>query len=183
MKTLRHLPYLIPLALFAVLAGFMTWRLVLIAQGDTPNYIPSVTVGKPAPPFDLPPLYTGKPRFTSADLKGKVTLIDFFASWCVACRAEHPLLAGIKGHGAVLIGIAYKDKPQAAKAWLAKMGDPYDEVVTDAQGRTAIDFGLYGVPESYLIDKNGIIRMKETGPLTPEVIRDDLLPAIAVLNR
>ncbi|MDE2029249.1 MAG: DsbE family thiol:disulfide interchange protein [Alphaproteobacteria bacterium] len=174
---------MLPVAVFAVLVGFFIYRLVLIDHGDTPNLIPSVMIGRSAPAFDLPPLFDGQPHFAAKDLQGKVTLINFFASWCEACRAEHGFLGEVKQAGIRLIGIDYKDDPKDAKAWLARMGDPYDEVVTDADGRTAINFGLYGVPESYLIDKKGVIRFKQTGELTPDVIRSQVVPLARELSR
>jgi len=173
----------LPVLIFLVLAGFFGYRLVMIGQGDSPSAIPSVMIDKPAPQFDLPPLYDGKAGLSSAGLQGKVTLVNFFASWCIPCRAEHPLLAGLTGKGFVLVGVNYKDKPEDAKAWLDRLGDPYDVLVADRQGQTGIDFGVYGVPESYLIDKQGRIRFKQTGPFTPETIEKDLLPRVAELNK
>ncbi|HVI53224.1 MAG TPA: DsbE family thiol:disulfide interchange protein [Candidatus Sulfotelmatobacter sp.] len=174
---------LLPVAVFLVLAGFFGYRLLLIDKGDAPNFIPSVMVDKPAPDFDLPPLFDGKSGLKTADLQGKVTLINFFASWCVPCRAEHQLLSTLSGKGFVLVGVNYKDKPEDAKAWLGRLGDPYDVLVADRQGQTGIDFGVYGVPESYLIDRQGRIRFKQTGPFTPETIEKDLLPRVAELNK
>jgi len=173
----------LPVLIFLVLAGFFGYRLVMIGQGDSPSAIPSVMIDKPAPQFDLPPLYDGKAGLSSAGLQGKVTLVNFFASWCIPCRAEHPLLAGLTGKGFVLVGVNYKDKPEDAKAWLDRLGNPYDVLVADRQGQTGIDFGVYGVPESYLIDKQGRIRFKQTGPFTPETIEKDLLPRVAELNK
>lgn len=174
MKT--KLQYIVPFAAFLVLMGFFVWRLGEAERGQTPDLIPSVMIDKPAPRFDLPPLYTGRAGFKTADLKGKVTLVNFFASWCVPCRAEHPVLAEIDRAGIVLVGINYKDKPDDAKAFLAEQGNPYRFVAVDRVGRTGIDFGVYGVPESYLIDRRGVIRLKETGPLTPEIVRDQIVP-------
>jgi len=173
----------LPVLIFLVLASFFGYRLVMIGQGDSPSAIPSVMIDKPAPQFDLPPLYDGKAGLSSAGLQGKVTLVNFFASWCIPCRAEHPLLAGLTGKGFVLVGVNYKDKPEDAKAWLDRLGNPYDVLVADRQGQTGIDFGVYGVPESYLIDKQGRIRFKQTGPFTPETIEKDLLPRVAELNK
>jgi DsbE subfamily thiol:disulfide oxidoreductase len=180
---MRRVLFMLPIVIFTALVAFCAWRLILIARGDTPDLIPSVITDHPAPAFDLPSLLADQTGLKTSDLKGHVTLINFFASWCVPCRAEHPLLIGLKGKGAVLAGMAYKTKPDEAKAWLTEMGDPYDVIATDYDGRTAIDFGVYGVPETYLIDKKGIIRFKQTGPLTSEVIRDRLLPMIGELNQ
>jgi len=182
-KASRGWMYILPLLGFAVLAGFFIYRLRLADEGITPNLIPSVLIDKPAPAFDLPPLFTGQAGFKTADLRGKVTLINFFASWCVPCRAEHPMLPQITRAGIVLVGINYKDRPEDAKAWLAELGSPYDAVAADANGRTGIDFGVYGVPEAYLIDKQGVIRFKQTGPLTPEIITNQLIPLAEKLSK
>ena len=140
-------------------------------------------INKPAPTFALPPLTPDRSGFATADLRGKVTLISFWASWCGPCREEHPLLSRFADTGVTLVGVNYKDDPNNAKAWLVQLGDPYKTVVTDADGRTGIDFGLYGVPESYLIDKQGVIRFKQIGPMTPEVIDQKILPMIKALNQ
>jgi DsbE subfamily thiol:disulfide oxidoreductase len=179
----RRFLYIVPVAVFIALLGFLGWRLVLMNRGDTPDVIPSALIGKPAPEFHLPPLMYGKPGLKTADLEGHVTLVNFFATWCVPCRAEHPLLESLRGKGARLAGIAYKNEPQEVKAWLIEMGDPYDALAADRDGGTAINFGLYGVPETYVIDKRGIVRFKQTGPLTPEIIRGRILPLIRELNR
>jgi cytochrome c-type biogenesis protein CcmF len=175
-KASRGWAYLLPLLGFAVLAGFFIWRLHLVEEGIAPNLIPSVMVDKPAPVFDLPPLLAGQGGLKTADLKGKVTLINFFASWCVACREEHPYLPQIAKAGIVLVGIDYKDRPEDARAWLAELGNPYPNIAVDAHGRTGIDFGVYGMPESYLIDKQGVIRFKQIGPLTPDIINNQVIP-------
>ena len=168
--------YALPAFAFLALIGIFFWRLHQTDTGDTPNLVPSVLIGKPAPAFDLPPLYPGKPGFKTGDLKGHVTLVNFFASWCVPCRVEHPMLGLVAKSGITVVGIAYKDKPAAAQSLLTELGNPYARVVADAGGRTGIDFGVYGVPESYLIDKNGIIRFKATGPLTEEMLKTSILP-------
>ncbi len=180
---MRRFLFLLPTIVFAILVAFFGWRLLLISRGNAPEIIPSVMINKPAPHFDLPPLLTGTSGFKTTDLKGKVTLVNFFASWCLPCRAEHPMLDAIAGKGARLVGIAWKNKPTEAQSFIAQMGNPYDVVVTDIDGHTALDFGVYGVPETYLIDKNGVIRFKEPGPLTPEIIRNQLLPLIREMNR
>jgi DsbE subfamily thiol:disulfide oxidoreductase len=180
---MHRLLFLLPIVAFAALAGFLAMRLVLMDRGNTPDLVPSALINKPAPIFDLPPLLADKPGFSSKNFKDQVTIINFFASWCVPCRAEHPLLMQLKDQGAELVGIAYKNKPEDAKAWLGEMGDPYDTLAADIEGRTAINFGLYGVPETYVIDKKGIIRFKQTGPLTPEVIHEQILPLLKELNK
>ena len=175
--------YLAPLLGFAVLAGFFIWRLHLVEEGFAPNLIPSVMISKPAPAFDLPSLMAGETDFKTADFKGKITVVNFFASWCVSCREEHSYLPLINQAGIKLVGIDYKDRPIDAKAWLAELGNPYPRIAVDAAGRTGIDFGLYGVPESYLIDKQGVIRRKWTGPLSPDSIKNELIPLAEKLSK
>lgn len=176
-------PVLVPLALFVVLLGFFGVRLIEMNHGDMPDEIQTVMLDKPAPDFTLPPLVEGAAGLSSADLKGKVTLVNFFASWCVPCRAEHPLLSQLAGSKVQLVGIAYKNKPEEATAWLDGMGDPYKVVAADLDGRVAIDFGVYGVPESYLIDREGRIRYAWKKPFTPDEIQRKLLPLIAELSK
>ena len=173
----------VPVLAFGVLVGFFVWRLYLASQGDTPNLIPSVLINRPAPAFDLPALYANQPDFKTADLKGKVTLVNFFASWCEPCRFEHSVLSDVPKSKLRLIGINYKDRPQDAKGWLKELGDPYTEIAVDRAGRAGIDFGVYGVPESYLIDKNGVIRFKQTGPLTDDIIRNQIVPLAEKLSK
>jgi DsbE subfamily thiol:disulfide oxidoreductase len=173
--------YLVPLLGFTVLVGFFMYRLYLVEEGFAPNLIPSVMIDRPAPAFDLKPLIAGQPGFSTASLKGKLTLVNFFASWCGPCRAEHPLLSGLP-KSVALIGISYKDRPEDARMWLTELGNPYRTIGIDLHGQTGLNFGVYGVPESYLIDRNGVIRFKQTGPLTPEVIQNQLLPLVARLK-
>ncbi|HXP97101.1 MAG TPA: DsbE family thiol:disulfide interchange protein [Telmatospirillum sp.] len=185
---LRRWSTLLPLAVFAVLVAFFAWRLVLITRGDAPNMIPSVMIDKPAPGFDLPPLVLDRPGTVTADLAGQVTLINFFSSWCIPCRAEHPLLVDLMVQPAVkgklrLVGIDYKDKPEDGRGWLSRLGNPYQAIGMDRDGRVGIDFGVYGVPESYLIDRTGHIRYKQVGPFTADDIRSKLLPLLAELSK
>jgi DsbE subfamily thiol:disulfide oxidoreductase len=179
---MRQPLYIIPLAVFLTLMGLFIYRLVLIDRGNAPDMIPSVLLNKPMPDFDLPSL-EGKSRLKASGLKGKVILINFFSSWCVPCRAEHMYLEEAQKAGIQIVGINYKDKPADARAWLAKLGNPYTAIGSDSDGHTAIDFGVYGVPESYLIDKSGIVRFKQTGPLTPEVIENQLVPLAKELSK
>lgn len=178
----RWLP-IIPVLIFVVLAVFFVRRLQMIEQGKAPGIIPSVMINRPAPDFVLPNLVEGEKNLTLASLKGQVVLINIFASWCLPCRVEHPYLDQIKKAGIRLVGMNYKDKPDAARAWIAKMGNPYGQIGEDQNGRVAIDFGAYGVPESYLLDKQGIIRFKQVGPLTPEIIQGQLLPLAKELSQ
>src|SRR5262249_5673912 len=147
-----------------------------------PSVVPSAMIGKPAPAFDLPALLPERPGVASRDLKGQVVLLNFFASWCVPCRAEQPVLMRIAGEEKLPIhGIAYKDKPEAARAFLAELGDPFARLAVDESGRTAIDFGLYGVPETYVVDKEGVIRFRQVGPLDPDTLTKTVLPLVAEL--
>ncbi|HET6631147.1 MAG TPA: DsbE family thiol:disulfide interchange protein [Rhodanobacteraceae bacterium] len=170
---------ILPLAGFAVLValfGFGIWW----NTDHATNYVPSPLVGKAAPAFDLPRLQQPEQRVAKSDLLGHAYLLNVFASWCFACGEEHPVLMAHRGSlGVPLIGYNYKDVPDDARAWLARHGNPYSEVIVDRSGRTAIDFGIYGAPETFLVDAGGIIRYKHIGPLTPDIIADELMPAIA----
>jgi cytochrome c biogenesis protein CcmG/thiol:disulfide interchange protein DsbE len=169
---------LLPLVLFLGLAGVFLARL----QSTTaPDAIPSVLIGKPAPEFSLPALAgAGVPGLSRADLLGHLTLVNIFASWCVPCREEHPVLKEIATDSRIrLVAINYKDKPQNALTFLSEMGNPYAAIGVDEAGRTFIDWGAYGVPETYLVGPDGIIRKKYIGPLTQETVAKDLMPEIA----
>lgn len=179
---LRRWSVMLPVLIFFVLVGFFYWRIVMMERGDMPNMIPSAMIDKPAPEFDLPPLLLEKAGLKTADLQGQVTLVNFFASWCIPCRVEHPLLTQLAGR-VRLVGIVYKDKPEDARAWLSRLGDPYKALAQDRDGRVGIDFGVYGVPESYLIGKDGRIRFKQVGPFTPEDISNKLVPLLAELQK
>jgi cytochrome c biogenesis protein CcmG, thiol:disulfide interchange protein DsbE len=170
--------YLLPLLVFIVLLGFLAAGLSL-----KPREVPSPLIDKPAPAFSLPVLATPDKQLGLQDLRGKVWLLNVWASWCVACRVEHPLLVELSGQGVVPIyGLNYKDKRDDALGWLAKFGNPYVASLSDAEGLVGIDYGVYGVPETFVIDKNGMIRMKHIGPVTPEVLRDDILPLVKRLE-
>ena len=174
--------YAIPLAAFCVICGFLGYRLYMVEKGIAPNLVPSVMVDQEAPSFDLPPLIANTPGFSTANLKGKVTVVNFFASWCGPCREEHPYLPEL-AKAVTLVGINYEDRPEDARAWLGELGNPYKTAVTDRNGHTGIDFGVYGVPETYLIDKQGVIRYKQTGPLTLDIIANKLIPLAKRLNQ
>jgi len=168
-----------PFVIFIVLAVFLFAGLNL-----NPREVPSPLVGKPAPVFDLPQLKEPRKQFSPADMKGKVWLLNAWASWCVACEAEHPVLMEMARMNIVPIyGLNYKDKRDAALAVLERRGDPYVLAVSDFEGRTGIDYGVYGVPETYLIDKQGVIRYKQIGPITSENLQEKLLPLIAELEK
>lgn len=171
--------YLIPLAVFLVLLVFLAIGLQL-----KPREVPSPFIGKPAPNFALPILGKEPNSFTPEQMKGQVWVLNVWASWCVACREEHPLLVVFaKTQTTPLIGLDYKDKPEAAKAWLKQFGDPYQLSISDLNGQVGIDYGVYGVPETFVIDRSGIIRYKHIGPLTKEAIEQKMIPLIAKLQQ
>ncbi len=170
--------YLIPLALFGVLAAFLAVGL----QRD-PREIPSPLVSKAAPAFQVPQVAAADKVFSPQDMKGQVWMLNVWASWCVACRVEHPLLVEISRSKVVpLIGLDYKDSRPAALKFLAQFGDPYTLSAFDADGRVGIDYGVYGVPETFVIDKQGVIRYKHIGPITTEALDKTILPLIAQLK-
>jgi cytochrome c biogenesis protein CcmG, thiol:disulfide interchange protein DsbE len=173
------LRYLIPLALFLVMVVFLA-----IGLGRDPHEVPSPLINKAAPRFRLPQLKEPSKTFSAEDLRGKVWVLNVWASWCVSCRDEHPLLIEYAKTGAVPIyGLNWKDKREDALAWLGELGDPYVLSATDIEGRVAIDYGVYGAPETYLIDQSGVIRYKHIGPVTPDVWQDKFLPLVQQLNR
>ena len=170
---------LIPLGLFAVLVGFLAVGLRL-----DPHEVPSPLINKPAPAFKIAQLEQPEAQFSPEDLKGKVWLLNVWASWCVACRQEHPVLMDFaRAQIAPLIGLAYKDQRKDALGVLKRSGNPYDVTAFDADGRVGIDYGVYGVPESYVIDKAGIIRYKHIGPITTEALQKTIIPLINELKK
>lgn len=155
-----------------------------VSLGRNPTVLPSALIGKPVPAFSLPPVKGTALGLSSADLEGQVSLVNVFASWCVACREEHPLLMQLSARHVVPIdGIDYKDKPDDAARWLAAMGNPYARTGADRDGRVAIDWGVYGVPETYVIDRNGRIAFKQIGPVTPAILDGTILPLVEKLRR
>ena len=175
---MKRWQFLAPLALFAVLLGFLAVGLNL-----NPREVPSPLIDKPAPAFELARLDDPAQRITRDDLKGQVWILNVWASWCVACRQEHPLLVDFAKRNPVpLYGLNYKDKREDGLAWLRRFGDPYKASLFDIDGRVGIDFGVYGVPETFVIDKQGVIRFKQIGPVTPEVLRDEIEPLLKQLN-
>ncbi len=170
--------FLIPLGLFVLIAIFLGIGLKL-----DPKEVPSPLIGKPAPAFELPSLDDPATLVRPSDYKGKVWLFNVWATWCVSCRAEHATLVEFSRQNVLpIVGLNYKDDADAAKQWLATLGNPYVVNAFDEKGRVAIDWGVYGAPETYLIDQQGIIRFKQIGAVTPEVIRDKLLPMIKSLR-
>ena len=177
---MKRLFYILPVLAFLALAWFLHASL----RPPPPAAMRSALLDKPAPVTRLPPLDPGQPGLEPADLasKGRVTVVNVFASWCIPCHEEAPQLAQLaRVRGVRLIGIVYKDKPQAARAFLARYGNPFERVATDADGRVAIDWGVTGVPESFVIDRHGIVR-GHFGPLTPDGMVLDMLPAIAAAS-
>ncbi|GBE08282.1 thiol:disulfide interchange protein DsbE [bacterium BMS3Bbin11] len=170
--------YLIPFAIFVVLVVFLAIGLKL-----DPTYIPSPFIGKPAPEFNLPDLHNPDQRLKASDLKGQVWLLNVWASWCTACRAEHPVIQRLAAMNiAPVYGLNYKDKPEDAKKWLRELGDPYKANLVDRNGDVGIDWGVYGVPETFVIDKKGIIRYKYIGPINNRVVDDEIVPLLRKLN-
>jgi cytochrome c biogenesis protein CcmG/thiol:disulfide interchange protein DsbE len=168
-----------PLAIFVVLVGFLFIGLRL-----NPREVPSPLVGKPAPPFELPLLHQPDKRFTPADMRGKTWLLNVWASWCVSCRDEHPVLVDLARRNLLpILGLNYKDRGDEAQRWLKQFGDPYQLSVVDRDGRVGIDYGVYGVPETYLIDPEGVIRFKQIGPITPEVLEKKILPLVQAARK
>jgi cytochrome c biogenesis protein CcmG/thiol:disulfide interchange protein DsbE len=166
-----------PLIAFAVLVGFLAVGLTL-----NPRLVPSPLIGKPAPEFELP-LLMQEGTFSNKDLIGHVTLVNVWASWCFACRQEHETVKSLSRKGVRIIGLNYKDKADDAKQWLARLGNPYQAIAADVDGRVAIDWGVYGAPETFLIDQQGIIRHKVIGPLSNQEERDALMEVMDTLDK
>jgi len=177
----RRLLFLLPVLIFAVIAGYFLWGL---APERDPGNVPTAMIDKPTPTFDLAAVPgLNVPGLATADLaKGEVVMVNFFASWCVPCRAEHPYLtAFVEETGVPLYGINHRDKPEDAAAWLAELGNPYSRIGADP-GRAAVEWGVTGVPETFVIDGSGRIRYHHRGPLVPEVIERDLVPLLKALR-
>ncbi|MFA6310476.1 MAG: DsbE family thiol:disulfide interchange protein [Sterolibacterium sp.] len=191
--------FLIPMGLFVVLVGFLAVGLRL-----DPHEVPSPLVGKMAPGFALPQLASPDKKFSPGDMAGKVWMLNVWSTWCVSCRAEHPLLVSFARQSALpIVGLSYKEvrgdsqfdvsqmppgeelplAQKRANAWLASRGDPYMLTALDLDGRVGIDYGVYGVPETYLIDKAGVIRYKQIGPITPEALEKKILPLVKELEK
>lgn len=175
---MRLLKFLVPLAIFIGI----TWFLLRGLERD-PREIPSPLLGKPAPTFSLPTLADPQAGWTPESMRGKVWMLNVWGSWCSACQVEHPLLLDIAKAGTVpIVGFAWKDNPTNSRAWLAKLGDPYAVVVMDFPGKVGIDYGVYGAPETFVIDKSGTVRYKQVGPISPEAWQRKLLPMIQQLQ-
>ncbi|MFQ6022036.1 MAG: DsbE family thiol:disulfide interchange protein [Acidiferrobacterales bacterium] len=176
--------FLIPIGFFAALGLLFYYALSQMESGElSPRRIPSPLINKPFPDFTLPVLRDPDRQVSSAELRGRVYLLNVWASWCVACRIEHPVLMEIAKQDIVpIIGLDYKDKRVDGLAWLAEHGDPYKMSLVDNNGRVGIDLGVYGVPETFLVDKQGILRYKHIGPITPDILRNTVLPKIKELT-
>jgi cytochrome c biogenesis protein CcmG, thiol:disulfide interchange protein DsbE len=175
---MKGLKFLLPLALFVALA-------VLLAAGlgRDPKEVPSPLIGKPAPAFKLARLDNPQVQVTRDELLGQVWMLNVWASWCVACREEHPLLVEFSRRKSVaLFGLNYKDEPRDGQRWLAQFGNPYDASLVDRDGKVGIDYGVYGVPETFIVDKQGVVRFKHIGPVTPQVLRERIEPLLKQLN-
>ncbi len=175
----RNVLAFLPLAVAAVLGVVLAWGLT-----RDPSNLPSTLIGKAVPDFALPPVKGRTLGLSSADLKGGVSLVNVFASWCVACRAEHPLFMKLAAQGAVpLHGLNYKDQPDDAAKWLDSLGDPYTRTGADISGRVAIDWGVYGVPETFVIGADGRVAYKHIGPVSEEALTGTILPLVEELRR
>lgn len=171
--------HLIPLGIFLVLVIFLG-----IGLTKDPREVPSPFIGKPAPAFELPQLHDPGRTLAAKDMLGKVWLLNVFASWCTSCRAEHKVVSSYaKGGGVPVVGLNYKDERGDALAWLKQFGDPYSAIAVDREGRVGIDWGVYGVPETFLVDKKGIVRYKHIGPVTTESLNEKLVPLIRELEK
>jgi cytochrome c biogenesis protein CcmG, thiol:disulfide interchange protein DsbE len=169
---------MVPLGIFLVLVVFLG-----VGLGLNPRQVPSPLIDRPAPAFVLPQLHAPDKPIGPEAMRGQVWLLNVWASWCVSCRQEHPVLIDLAKSGEVPIyGLNYKDQREEALRWLVQWGDPYKLSIMDAKGATGIDYGVYGVPETFVIDKAGVIRYKQIGPLTPEILRDKILPLVRKLN-
>jgi cytochrome c biogenesis protein CcmG/thiol:disulfide interchange protein DsbE len=175
---MRALKFGVPLLVFVLLAGFFAVGLM-----RDPREVPSPFIGKTAPAFKLEQLHDSARAFTPEDMKGKVWMLNVWASWCVSCRIEHPLLVDMARRKVVpIVGLNYKDKRDDGVQWLQKFGNPYVMSAHDVEGKVGIDYGVYGVPETFVIDKQGLIRHKQIGPITPESLEKVILPLLRELN-
>ena len=164
----------IPFVLFAALAGVLLWA--LLDTGRDPRKIPTPLLGKPVPDFKLPLLYKPEQIVDNGLLQGKATLMNVWGSWCVVCVREHPFLTKLSEQGVRLIGINYGDERESVLEWLAKHGNPYESIIVDGDGSFGIDLGVYGAPETYLVDKKGVIRYKYVGPIDDDLWREEIEP-------
>jgi len=175
---MRSLKFVIPLVVFLGLAAFLA-----VGLTRDPREIPSPFIDKPAPAFKLPQLHDAAKPFAPEDMKGRVWMLNVWASWCVSCRVEHPLLVEMSKRNIVpIVGLNYKDQRDAGVQWLTRFGNPYVLSAYDLDGRVGIDYGVYGVPETFVIDKQGVVRYKQIGPITPEALEKKILPLLKKLQ-
>jgi cytochrome c biogenesis protein CcmG/thiol:disulfide interchange protein DsbE len=172
--TRRRFVLLLPAGLFTGVATALGFALT-----RDPEALPSALIGKTVPEFSLPPVQGRALGLSSADLRGDVSLVNVFASWCTACRSEHPLFMQLRANGAVPVhGLNYKDRPEDAASWLDELGDPYTRTGADLNGRVSIDWGVYGVPETFVVGRTGIILHKHIGPITEQALNETILPLV-----
>ena len=175
---MKSLKFIVPLAVFVLLAAFLALGLT-----RDPREVPSPFIGKAAPAFRLEQVADASAAFAPADMKGKVWLLNVWASWCASCRIEHPLLVEMAKKNVVpIVGLNYKDRREDALQWLARFGNPYALSAHDIDGKVGIDYGVYGAPETFVIDKQGVIRYKQIGPITPEALEKKIMPLLRELN-
>lgn len=176
---MRRALLLLPIVVFAVLIGVLGFLTLQTKEGRDPSLIPSPLVGKPAPEFSLPALAEGIPGgFATADLRGQATMVNVFASWCIPCLAEHPLITRLAEDGFAVYGINHRDSVADATRWLKKNGNPYTGVGADPDGRVSTEWGVTGLPETFIINAEGIVIYKHTGVITPDVLEDTILPKL-----
>lgn len=174
-----RLSFLLPIVLFLGLAAALGWGLT-----RDPKILPSTLINKPVPEFELPPVKGRTLGLANENLKGEVSLVNVFASWCIPCRAEHPMLLRLSDQRIVTIhGLNYKDQPADASAWLDELGDPYTRTGADIDGRVGIEWGVYGVPETFIINRDGKIAYKHIGAITPEILQEIILPLVERLKK
>lgn len=177
----NRLIYLVPLSVFLVMAVYFA-----VGLTKDPKILPSPLIDKPVPEFSLPPIEGGPGKgFSSADLRaGGVSVVNVFASWCLPCRVEHPFITKLaKMNVAKVYGLNFKDAPKYALKWLRELGDPYDAIGVDPKGRVGIDWGVYGIPETFIVDGTGKIRFKYVGPMNGDILENQILPVIEKLKR
>jgi cytochrome c biogenesis protein CcmG/thiol:disulfide interchange protein DsbE len=174
----QKLRIVLALTPLVILAGLIA--VFAVSLNRDPGLIQSVLIDKPAPQFDLPAVEgTGVPGFDTAALTGEVTVVNVFASWCIPCRDEHPVLEELtRRTGVRLFGLNQKDQPENLRAFLAELGNPFAAIGGDMSGRTSIDWGVYGVPETFVVDAQGIVRFKHIGPINPQSLKNEVIPAI-----
>lgn len=170
----------LPLIAFALLIALL---MVGLTIADRKELIPSPLINKPVPAFDLPVLGNPQQRLSNESMLGKPYLVNFWASWCVTCVAEHPVVTALaNANKLTVLGMNFRDEREDAMSWLNQHGDPYDIILRDSDGRISIDFGVYAAPESFLVNPEGIIVFKQTGALTPEVVQNEILPRVAAMQ-